>query len=528
MAELDYKSTSLSDLYVFYDRLKDDGDKQKLLWNNINSALGKISSAYEDSTRIVNTLDSMASSELQKELNLLQSVFKVKLVIDFNEAGAAKKLIDTINSYMNLKEVYDRNIQRIVSNETQISIAQLFDKYFSTVWNANKQRIGEDLNKKIFSNPEITAVQAADEILTKELPLLVKEAVTNMFESNAFKGANDENSQAYAELIDTINNTQGGNEYLNQLYNLYHLDEFKAAILDVVKNSSAKAKKAAIKKINSSNTVSKNRYQDGGISLEYLENLITNKIIESIKKNNNIQVGGSVHSGATRMKADNIIVFNIDPSIVDQAIENDVSGTRKKNVELIKSLGKELSNIKDGFIVYSSAKNYSLTKDFISRGFSGGSAISINTFKDVIGNMQPNIDTFIGGMLQTMQGAVGEGMKIEYQQWIAEDIAFLLFDDFDISDIPKTTTQAIHIFDLDGILLPLSYFLWLLARSIGEGLENPNKILKSTINLGSIIYPTGPYTKMMWEEQKEQALNTNAISIHFLTNFTDIIKKYIK
>ena len=100
----------------------------------------------------------------------------------------------------------------------------IFDKYFSTVWNANKQRIGEDLDKKIFSNPKITAVQAADEILTKELPLLVKEAVTNMFESNAFKGANDENSQAYAELIDTINNTQGGNEYLNQLYNLYHLD----------------------------------------------------------------------------------------------------------------------------------------------------------------------------------------------------------------------------------------------------------------------------------------------------------------
>ena len=83
--------------------------------------------------------------------------------------------------------------------------------------------------------------------------------------------------------------------------------------------------------------------------------------------------------------------------------------------------------------------------------------------------------------MNTLKGAVGESEKANLQNILATDIAYLLFDDINSIGVPTTGATALHIFDLDGIYIPLSYLLWELAESIQTGLDNPHLFVKVNI-----------------------------------------------
>ena len=75
MANLDYKSRSLSQLYVFYERLNTEfNGKNKQLYDNVNSSLNKIRNEYRENFRIVTNLRSISKNELNKELSLLENI----------------------------------------------------------------------------------------------------------------------------------------------------------------------------------------------------------------------------------------------------------------------------------------------------------------------------------------------------------------------------------------------------------------------------------------------------------------------
>ena len=77
-----------------------------------------------------------------------------------------------------------------------------------------------------------------------------------------------------------------------------------------------------------------------------------------------------MHSGSKGIKADNILTLSIDPTIVVEALES-AGANRDENIKALSALGTKLSNLDDGFIVYSSDKNYSLNANF--KGFDAGS-----------------------------------------------------------------------------------------------------------------------------------------------------------
>lgn len=529
MANLDYKSRSLSQLYVFYERLNTEfNGKNKQLYDNVNSSLNKIRNEYRENFRIVTNLRSMSKNELNKELSLLKNIFQVPLDIDFERAGAAKELIDTLNNYMNLKEVYQRSLNLLNKNQTHLSIAQYFPSYFETEWNAKRDKIINRIMNNISNKDKKEhIIRVADEILSDELPKVVEEAIIKMLNSNEVSGKEDE--KAYSDLIKGINKIYGKNSFSTQLYNLYHLDELKQAMLKSIEINSKKRVQSSLQKIKSKGIVDRNRYSDGGISLEYLENLTVNEIISSLKKAKNVRInnGGAVHTGATGMKADNIIAFNIDPNIIQETIETNESVSRERNYQMIKELGEKISKIDNGFIVYSNAKNYSLNENF--HGFSSGNKLTLGQFQNLLSHVQENINTFVGGIMQTMSGAIGEDMRHSFQTWIAEDIAYFLFDDFETVGLPQTSGTSLHIFNLDGILVPLSFFLWLLADAIEKGTRNPHDIVKAQINSGTIKWTEeqSVYTKEMWIEQKNDALNNITISVSFLQDFKDIMKEFL-
>ena len=149
MANLDYKSRSLSQLYVFYERLNTEfNGKNKQLYDNVNSSLDKIRNEYRENFRIVTNLRSMSKNELNKELSLLKNIFQVPLDIDFERVGAAKELIDTLNNYMNLKAVYQRSLSLLNKDSVHLSVAQYFPSYFNTVWNNDSQAVIDEIIQK--------------------------------------------------------------------------------------------------------------------------------------------------------------------------------------------------------------------------------------------------------------------------------------------------------------------------------------------------------------------------------------------
>ena len=529
MANLDYKSRSLSQLYVFYERLNTEfNGKNKQLYDNVNSSLDKIRNEYRENFRIVTNLRSMSKNELNKELSLLKNIFQVPLDIDFERVGAAKELIDTLNNYMNLKAVYQRSLSLLNKDSVHLSVAQYFPSYFNTVWNNDSQAvIDEIIQKTTTRNKKEEIIKVADEVLTKELPKMVEKAITNMLNSNEVSKVEDD--KAYSELLAGINKVYGKDSFSTQLYNLYNLDELKQALLKSLENNSKKTRQSSLQKVKIDGIVNRAFFQNGGISLEYLENLTANEIISKLKgmKNATVNMGGAVHTGATGMKADNIVVFNIDPNLVQETIETTERVSRERNYRMIKDLGKKINNVNDGFIVYSSAKNYSLNENF--HGFSSGNKLTLGQFQNLLSHVQENINTFVGGILQTMSGAIGEEMKSDFQDWIAEDIAYFLFDDFETVGLPQTSGTSLHIFNLDGILVPLSFFLWLLADAIEKGTRNPHDIVKAQINSGTIKWTEeqSVYTKEMWVEQKNDALNNITISVSFLQDFKNIMKEFL-
>ncbi len=143
------------------------------------------------------------------------------------------------------------------------------------------------------------------------------------------------------------------------------------------------------------------------------------------------------------------------------------SENRAKNVQAIEKLYEDLKDVRNGFIVYSSAKNYTYNDKF--GGFSAGQEQNIGNFlemmEDVSHSTKKNYKTLMGIILQLGEGAIGEKVlnKDNIENLLAQNIALFLFDDFQTLGGESPGPTAIHLMDLNGIYVPLSFILVLLS-----------------------------------------------------------------
>lgn len=512
MAELDFKARTLSGQWVFYENLKDNNIE---LYNAAKNGLSRVSENLRDSS-VPARLYTMSKEEAKKEVALLQRVFNVPIHFNPESRDFYRELIQSLNYVLSIKEVYQRNIDRIKAGETQISVAQLFPSYFTTIWNENVEKI----MAKIVLKRNETIIQVADRVLSEELPNLVYLTLERMFNSKDF-AKDSESQRSYQDLLTVLQKQGQGSKIVKDLYDLYHIEELKQSILGQMNKVGSKSKRNQLKKIDTKKIVGKNKYSDGGISLEFFENFIINSLEDLGKASKNFKIS-AIHSGQVKMKADNIITFNIDTSFIEDALKTTGETSRQKNIELLNELNNKIAGINDSFIIYSNAKNYSLSKNF--HGFSSGAPISLETLKQVLSPVQNNIDTFIGAIANLIPNAIGADNRREMEESIATDVAYLLFDDIDKIGIPNSGPQSLHLFDLNGIYIPLSYLLWELANSIQHGLENPHLLVKVNIKTPyNVEFEDGPWGYENWKKQRTTALQEIQITASFLQNFRDII-----
>jgi hypothetical protein len=62
--------------------------------------------------------------------------------------------------------------------------------------------------------------------------------------------------------------------------------------------------------------------------------------------------------------------------------------------------------------------------------------------------------------LQLVPGAMGDGATEEVRLALTQAIASALFDDFNAVGVKMPGAQAIHLLDLNGVLLPASFYFY--------------------------------------------------------------------
>lgn len=612
---------SLQELYPErYIAIKSSLNKYK---GEISDAIKDSSKVYKMAEAELNKEIRLLNEKFGASFNA-EKFLNGKNIQDFKELYAG--LNKAINFAMGYDEVYERNVTLIKTSKKRKSLFEedkileggkksiitYYPTYLEQQFQEDLDKIREKLIIIVRKNPEDvdTMKKEMTNSLQKDFQETCKKAAIRMFsnerklelEAELLKsGALSEQEvleqrRAYEELKMALEGTQftngawsgQGAYFLEEIFKLYHIqdviDSLTKEILSTRNVKEVISKKRGRSKVKFDLGKEGSAFKQaisvaidsrGGNMLELVENLTTN-----IAFSNKKIFGGSYHSGGTgQMKADNIITVGIDISTIANRLETfyknnkeekeeddeKSKSNREKNIRAIDDLHKNLKGINNGFIIYSSAKNYTYKDGF--GGFSAGSGQSIENFVAMFQNVhrtvRKNFRSVAGLILQLIPDAIGEKIldKGEIEDLIAQNIAYLLFDDFEkIGYENAKATNALHLMDLNGVFVPLSFILFLLAKAIDESRDAPHKIAKVSISVPSelmfkkvssdrdwtdvyqrVLYGDSNKAKeinqnygntshglvnIAWREQRKQAQQQAKISAHFLSDFQKIITEF--
>lgn len=540
------RSKIFSQMDVFYNYLGDDPARPKLAalkWMAEDS-FGRHLNQIRTISKNVEPYRRIAEAEKEKELALLREVFGQDLHINLQDKNDVKMLIDALNSVLNIKDVYERNLRTLeLSKGGAKSVISFFPTYFLQVWGEQWEDI-YSATCETFSKGGITVENALKKEINSRIDGITIEAIERMLSAKAeMKGMReyDKYNGAYRELLEAIRSVpKYRNEILERIRSIYQLDKISEDISNQLKGKGKAVTRSQISKKLKTSTkkpISVQSASRGGLTLEAIEKMIFNLV------GDRVEVGRAVHTGQIgNMKADNILTIGIDSGIIEEWLEEMAytsGSSRADNIERIRQLQELTQHADRGFIVYSSDKNYTLNQRFRDQfGFSAGSAISAQSFYDVTRNINKNARTFTGLLVNTISGAImdNKGVCDHLADTIAEDIAAMLFDDYQtIGDFRGNTgARAIHIMNLGNIMIPLSVFLTMFANAVERAKSDPEDFVKVAIMIPEIEFKTysqqlewqirkGATSSDAWSYQRTQALQKTRISINFFREFRSFL-----
>ena len=205
----------------------------------------------------------------------------------------------------------------------------------------------------------------------------------------------------------------------------------------------------------------------------------------------------------------------------------------------------------ENFYTVSNVKMGSLGSGF--SGFHNGGKIQLSELGNYIaaaGIDAGKAQDFINVAYNTLSGAIFEDRREEVTEDIKRIItgaaARLLFDDWSTIGVENTGTQILNFFNIDGIIIPSSYFLIGLGNAMQKAAEEMNNVSNSWFSVSefhlptTVIYHQGDWRKFgntnedikngiwnAWNEQAETAEKESYFITKFLYNFKSIIGKIL-
>lgn len=569
---------------VYYQRLAEDAKVNPLygtLYNHATASLSNAQSfAQSNLPHIASSLKVQAQNELKKELMALEKAWGTTFSAEtMASPNFYKDLIEAINIVIQSKDVYERNMARIKYGQSKatslakIDISQMFGSYFNTFWNNGGQEEMASAIKDHMSEWRDLNAYAMAKAIDSKLPELINNTLIRMFESQPFDpkwGTKDgqvvyplsgsqlvnqswqssvnAGTNPYTQLAEELR-TLGGdlskNTLLQQVWVAMGFDKSREEIFKAVNElkQPERSKKNAIKILSKKiGNISGSASKMGNLA-EVILTAIASKVNAG---NSNITV---IHGGdINKQKADVVFFYRANAGtyleaqqqvLQDAKARQDAEDSiRIQNVIANTALGKFMSGsnpiTQEGFnfIAYVNAKNYTLGKDF--RGFHGETEISMNTLSGML-SKDANLSTrgasaLISQLVQFTKGAVGDGKDPgPILDSFAETIASFLFDDYATlcTSLVPEGHNALHFFALDGVYIPLSFFLDKISDAIARCSDEMDSFFKFSLLTGKIKYGSLPLEKFergMWGEQAEEAMAQTKISLIFLRNFQELMR----
>ena len=409
-----------------------------------------------------------------------------------------------------------------------------FDYYFDIAYKEAQDDLVDKIREAYIANNKRGGInRAIEEVLKRNLPEIVRKALEKMFgeadveDWNSKKGPkiDADLKDAYKELLPYLKDSSIGNDFISSLIKHYKLDSLADDIIKGRRNYRAGAWSRAVKDISI-----KHRGGKGvtGLGAEDLETAI-GKILEDTF---NVKV---LHTGDTKIKPDLTFVFDMDTKPIEKILSSENLGNRREDVQAAIEVERIMSSVTEGFLVYSNAKDYQPT--FIKKqGYSAGSPINLSTWDDMMraGFVQKGRD-LIFMALQLIHGAVGMGKDGQVKAAFARAIASALFDDFKVIGSKDLGKNTIHLLNLNGIYIPLSFYFHLLYKAFyNAAQEEISKLVQVDIKLPhGIEFPRLRDERKWrqehpgeshWNEQSHTALDSITVEYHFFKGFKEAMK----
>ena len=571
--------------HVVYDRYPE----QSSVWYQVMvKAHEKANSLFTRTIDNVNTFEqvgnfliSMAKEERNREIKLFEKLgIKINseleitdFIKEFNKILIGKKEFEKASE--RLRRALQKNIEDPTKGAQAPLISSLYFGEYVRVFTAELHKI---IDREIKSGAETFDVEKLrPEIEDAFIDSIKKAFISSIknFNKSDDKGIYGDKGD-YDDILKALKQMENSTEYMeflvDRISSRLNIDnlikKMKEEVDDIYKKRRDNKRKrdglnSLVKKAfagNNKNFAS----QLGGSHYEVISLLEIQKRLDEITIDV-LEGKASTKMGAMSsetQKIDGMLMLTFDETDINETVndmlkemyEDDFKSLVQASEKISKFTSTVLNKMNEGFIIYESAKAYSMGRSF--NGFQNDSNRSLKQLPDVAANFgkRDEAKTIVAAIYNAIPGAALQGrvetLKEEARKLLAEGAAYLLFDDWE--EIAQgaseyMTKDVLHVFALSGVYVPLSVVL----NGMGEAYlkaKNIRSWFSSQIRIrGRILYDDWrqyqPYIDLMesrkggklyasdinkeWDHQREEAEKQVTFSTHFLSGFRQLIAKVI-
>ena len=575
--------------YVMYKRAPKKTSFWYQIWKSgtqeLNSMLSSAKVSPQDYSSVGDQLISLANAELNKEVSVIQKALKIDLDIKriLEDDAQFKEFIALINQLIMGKKQFEAAVKRVKNaikrageswapapNISSLFLRQFIDdicRTFADIIISNAKGHEEEFYTGNFTSIESLLKDAYRKQFSETFKNIINQS--SNFGKDSFFGKQEDYEEFLQYLEDLQERREEMDEVFDRLYKRIPFDQ----IFNVLKNSSdkiAKNLKSGNKNASSLGLTTPMKEASfakssttGGTAAEIIVNILSNiNISKDILTGKSSSYGFNPDSEIMKIDQGIIVSFSVDN--IEKELKGSFEELNKKTFKDLNDAAEKISNftedvlskIDDGFIIYSNQKMYSLAdaikgdKDAKIKGrrgftgFSGGSSRKISSLREIsdkVGNGD-QIEKLITLAKSAMSGAYLFGSQPQITEAIslqlANFFAYLFFDDWVSFAHENSIGNVVHVFNLEGINLPLSYLL----RELGEALQaaghNTSSILKATVSYGQGVlfdkgvqfegyHPTEEVLIATWNRQRDVADAETTFKIHFMGGFKELFSSWV-
>ena len=341
----------------------------------------------------------------------------------------------------------------------------------------------------------------------------------------------EEALQAFKDLYN-FTQLEKNNPFFQSLKELFRLEEYVAEVQQQLKNNIQikKEDRLSIKPVGGIK-----RYH--GTLAELLDSAIAREANGS-GGNDTIQWKMTAKQvGGKNFKPDVIIAdanLEYDYDAAARQAEQELSGAsvRQKGIRTMEILFEQLKDAKGSLVILSN-KNYIINEMFANGsdtrlpGFGAQTATNLKNLNALLSTVGMGR---VSSLIDYLANA-GDGMLLDLDEdilrVIAARIANFLFDDMSIT--PPSGLNVIHVFNLSGVYVPLSFILQGVAAGL-RNVENKMKDASYADNFVNVTFKQGPtippiWYSTAWVDFREVRESRTLIEVHFLQGFAEEIVK---